>query len=117
PLVGWNLSYALTKIVNAHLVTQIRNRDAIVRAGLNEGLDFTAIDNETVAAPLFNLAQTIRGGAGKGWTTNTAVSSLAYYSFEFELWRQFKQRFTAHEFDLVHRVTPLSPTSQSILAG
>src|SRR5262249_25061697 len=40
-----------------------------------------------------------------------------YYSFEFELWRQFKPRFTAHEFDLVHRITPLSPTSQSILAG
>jgi glycosyltransferase involved in cell wall biosynthesis len=46
-----------------------------------------------------------------------AFSSLAYYSFEFELWRRFKTRFAAHEFDLVHRITPLSPTSQSIVAG
>jgi glycosyltransferase involved in cell wall biosynthesis len=117
PLVGWSLSHALTKIVDAHLVTQVRNRDAIIRAGLIEGRDFTAIDNETVAAPLFKLAQRLRGGIGKGWTTNTAFSSLSYYSFEFELWRQFKSRLTAHEFDLVHRITPLSPTSQSILAG
>jgi glycosyltransferase involved in cell wall biosynthesis len=116
PLVGWSLSRALAKVVDAHLVTHIRNRDAIIRAGLVEGRDFTAIDNERVAAPLLTLAHRLRGGVGKGWTTNTAFSSLAYYSFELELWRQFKTRFAAHEFDLVHRITPLSPTSQSILA-
>jgi glycosyltransferase involved in cell wall biosynthesis len=115
-LVGWSLSRALAKIVDAHVVTQIRNRDAIIRAGLVEGRDFTAIDNERVAAPVYKLAEKLRGGVGKGWTTSTAFSSLAYYSFELELWRQFKNRIAAHEFDLVHRVTPLSPTSASILA-
>jgi len=116
PLVGWSLSRSLAKVVDVHLVTHIRNRDAIIRAGLIEGRDFTTIDNERVAAPLHKLAQRLRGGVGKGWTTNTAFSSLAYYSFELELWRQFKTRIAAHEFDLVHRITPLSPTSQSILA-
>src|SRR5215475_342516 len=110
PLVGWSLSRALAQVVDAHLVTHIRNRDAIMRAGLIEGRDFTAIDNESVAAPLLKLAHTLRGGIGKGWTTNAAFSSLAYYSFEMELWRQFSSRFADHEFDLVHRITPLSPT-------
>jgi glycosyltransferase involved in cell wall biosynthesis len=116
PLVGWSLYRALADVVNVHLATHIRNRDAIIRAGLIEGRDFTAIDNERVAAPLFKIAQKLRGGAGKGWTTNTAFLSIAYYSFELELWRQFKRRFAAHEFNLVHRITPLSPTSQSVLA-
>lgn len=116
PLIGWNLSRALAHVADVHLVTQVRNRDAIIRAGLVEGRDFTAIDNEPVAAPISKLAGVLRGGAGKGWTTKTALSSLAYYSFELELWRQFKPRLTAHEFDLVHRITPLSPTSQSIIA-
>jgi glycosyltransferase involved in cell wall biosynthesis len=116
PLVGWSLSQALAKVVDVHIVTHIRNRDAIIRAGLIEGRDFTAINNERFAAPLHQLAQRLRGGTGKGWTTNTAFSSLAYYSFELELWRQFKTRIIAHEFDLVHRITPLSPTSQSVLA-
>jgi glycosyltransferase involved in cell wall biosynthesis len=116
PLVGWNIYRALAELVDVHLVTQVRNRGAIIRAGLIEGRDFTAIDNEHFAAPIHKLAQRLRGGDGKGWTTATAFSSLAYYSFESELWRLFKSRLSAHEFALVHRVTPLTPTSQSILA-
>jgi len=59
----------------------------------------------------------IRGGTSVGWTTGTAFSSLAYYSFEAAVWRQFGTRLAAREFDLVHRITPLSPTSQSLIAS
>ena len=116
PLIGWSLSRALAKVADCHLVTHVRNRDAIIRAGLTEGRDFTAIDNEQIASPLFKLSDMLRGGEGKGWTTITAFSSLAYYSFELAVWRQFSARIIAREFDLVHRITPLSPTSQSIIA-
>jgi glycosyltransferase involved in cell wall biosynthesis len=116
PLIGWELSRALARIVNVHLVTHIRNREAIVKHGLIEGTDFTAIDNERIASPLNRMAEKLRGGRGKGWTTSTAFSSIAYYSFEREIWRKFRDRIRAGEFDLVHRVTPLSPTSQSLIA-
>jgi hypothetical protein len=33
PLVGWSIVNALRGRVDAHLVTQVRNRDAILRAG------------------------------------------------------------------------------------
>jgi glycosyltransferase involved in cell wall biosynthesis len=117
PLVGWNLSRALAKIADTHLVTHVRNRDAIVRQRLAEGSEFTAIDNERIARPLYNFGEKLRGGAGKGWTTSMAFSSIAYYSFEAAVWKQFRDRLTSGEFDIVHRVTPLSPTSQSLMAS
>jgi glycosyltransferase involved in cell wall biosynthesis len=115
PLVGWSLSRALAKVADVHLVTHVRNRGAILRTGLIEGRDFTSIDNERVAAPLHLMSNMLKGGAGKGWTTAMAFSSLAYYSFELETWRQFSARIKAREFNIVHRITPLSPTAQSII--
>ena len=117
PLEGWSLSRALAKIVNVHVATHIRNREAFIRAGLVEGRDFTSIDNEFVARPIWKLGDMLSGGSGKGWTALTAVSSFAYYFFELEVWRQSGPRIKAHEFDLVHRITPLSPTCQSLIAS
>ena len=117
PLIGWSLSRALAKITEAHIVTHVRNREAFKRAGLIEERDFTAIDNEYLAGPVWKLANTLRGGQGVGWTTLTAFSSLSYYSFENAVWRLFSSRIKKREFDLVHRVTPLSPTHQSLIAS
>jgi glycogen synthase len=116
PLVGWSLSRAIAASTSAHLVTQIRNRDAIVRAGLVEGRDFTALDSETIAAPLYQAANRVRGGRNVGWTTLAAVTAVGYYYFEWLVWKRFGDAIKRHEFDVVHRITPLSPTIPSILA-
>jgi glycosyltransferase involved in cell wall biosynthesis len=116
PLVGWSLANALREVAEVHIVTQIRNREAILRKGLREGPDFTAIDSESVARPLYLLSRFLRGGSATGWTTGTAIQAFSYYSFEHKLWNQFRDRIKGGEFDLVHRVTPLSPTAQSLIA-
>jgi glycosyltransferase involved in cell wall biosynthesis len=116
PLIGWSLYHALAKLTDAYLVTQVRNREALIRAGIVEGRDFAAIDNEHIIRPFTKLGDLIRGNIGMGWTTAMAFSSLAYYSFELELWRKLRARIEAAEFDLVHRITPISPTCQSLIA-
>lgn len=99
-----------------HVVTQSYNREGFLRAGCIEGKDFTVIDSELVKKPIYNVSSLLRGGAGKGWTTVMALSALTYYYFEHLLWRKFGRQIASGKFDVVHRITPLSPTIPSLLA-
>ena len=116
PLVGWSLATAIARITPAHLVTHVRNRPAILKAGMREGQEFSSIDSEAVARPLWRASNFLRGKEGVGWTTSTAVAAFAYYYFEALVWKQFGGAIARGEFDVVHRITPLSPTTPSLLA-
>ena len=116
PLLGWSHTYALSRVCDVHLATQIRNKEAIERFGWEDGDQFTAINSEKLAAPFNNLALKIRGGDNLGWTIATAAGSLTYPYFEYLVWKNFKQTLKAGDFDVVHRITPVSPTAPSYLA-
>lgn len=117
PLIGWSLAEALRSTADVHLVTQIRNRDAILRKGWVEGTDFTAIDTEAIAAPAWKLSQVLRMGESRGWTIVQAVNSLTYPWFERKVWQQFGPAIQRGDYDVVHRITPLSPAATGSLAA
>lgn len=117
PLLGWSHAHALSQVCDAHLVTQVRNREAIERFGWEHGKQFSTINSEKLAAPLTRLASKLRGGQNLGWTISTAFESLAYPYFEYLCWKTFEKALRDGEFDVVHRITPVSPTAPSYLAS
>ena len=112
PLVGWSHVEALFRRedLRPHLVTQVRNREALLEAGMREGEDFTAIDTEAVTKRVYRVAGLLGGRGGKGWTTLAALKSISDAAFERAAWSRFRGGLAAGNFDVVHRITPLSPT-------
>ena len=115
PLIGWHVYRALKDVVDVHLVTHRRNEAALRRAGVPEG-QVTLIDAQPVTRRLDRLSERLRA-TGRGWTIATALSALSYYHFEHRAWRRFRSALHAGRFDVVHRVTPVSPTCQSWMAS
>ena len=115
-LVGWSCANAIAKITDAHIVTEWRNRDDFLKAGLIEGADFTAIHARRSQGLAWRMAKLLSGRKTFSWSLYAIFSNLAYPFFEKELWKQFGPRLRAGEFDVVHRILPLSPTTPSWIA-
>jgi glycosyltransferase involved in cell wall biosynthesis len=119
PLVGYSLCRALAEHPGLHVTvaTHVRNRPALEGDPLTDSARVCYVDNEWLARPLYRLSTLLRGGNGLSWTTNTAMAWPSYMIFEREVFRLFRRQFRDGAFDLIHRVTPLSPTMGSPLAS
>ncbi|WP_171475340.1 glycosyltransferase family 4 protein [Frigoriglobus tundricola] len=119
PLVGYNFARALAERsdLNVTVCTNPRNRAALDADPLSRKAEVVYIDNEWVAAPLHRLGRLLRGGKGGGWTTAMATEWPSYIAFELQLYQRFADDLRRGRFDLIHRVTPLTPTYPSPLAS
>jgi glycosyltransferase involved in cell wall biosynthesis len=116
PVVGYKACRAIAGVAQAVVATHIRNREAIERAGFGAaGVEY--IDNEYIARPVYRLGKLLRGGDKVAWTINTALDYPTAIAFEWEVWRRFREDLRAGRFDVVHRITPMSPTTPSLMAG
>ena len=115
-LVGWSCARSIAAKTSAHLVTHWRNRDAFIECGLVEGEDFTAIDTRRIQDLSWRVTKTLSRGDAFSWGLYAALSNLVYPFFERAVWHTFKSRLNSGEFDVVHRILPLSPTTPSWLA-
>jgi glycosyltransferase involved in cell wall biosynthesis len=115
PVVGFKLCRAIADHTEAVVVTHVRNRRNIVRAGLGRArVEF--VDNEYVASPMYRLSKFVRGGDKVAWTANVALAYPSALAFDYEVWKRFRDDLRGGRFDLVHRVTPMSPTIPSPMA-
>ncbi|WP_331288238.1 MULTISPECIES: glycosyltransferase family 4 protein [Methylobacteriaceae] len=116
PVVGYNYAKALSEVADVTVATQVRNRPNIERDGLGRA-QVVYLDTEWIAAPIHRLGTLIRRGGATGWTTQIAMEYPSYLAFEWAAWRHFRGRLRKGEFDVIHRITPMSPTLPSLMAS
>ncbi|GAA6209956.1 hypothetical protein NBRC116601_32490 [Cognatishimia sp. WU-CL00825] len=116
PIVGYKYARALAKVADVTVITHVRNRANIEKAG-DLGAPVEFIDTEWLAAPMDRLATWLRGGDQVAWSTNQIMSYAPYVAFEKQAWKSVKDRVNSGQFDLIHRITPMSPTMPSAMAG
>ena len=118
PLVGYNLARALSRRPDLRLTlaTHVRNRPEVEADPIAADAELVFVDNEALARPLHRLSTRLRGGKSLAWTTEMALAWPSYVYFEKLVYRLLGDRLRAGGFDLIHRVTPVSPTMPSPLA-
>jgi glycosyltransferase involved in cell wall biosynthesis len=114
PIVGYKAAKAIAEYADTTVVTQIRNKENIDAVGLGKAkVDY--VDSEYIARPVYRLLESLRGNEGS-WTTVMAFNYPNYLAFEMGVWKKYKERIRNGEFDVIHRVTPMSPTQASFIA-
>jgi glycosyltransferase involved in cell wall biosynthesis len=116
PVVGYKFACAIANYADVTVVTQIRNQPNLSQAGINKA-KIVYLNTEKIAAPIYKLAVALRGGTKTGWTIQMAMNYPSYFAFEWLAWKRFRQALQEKRFDLVHRLTPMSPTLPSLMAS
>lgn len=106
----------LTNYANVTVATQIRNKPNIDRDGFSSA-KVVFFDTEWIASPLHKFANASTAGSKIGRTLISALKYPSYLVFEWNVWKYFKSDLDQGKFDIVHRVSPLSPAIPSPLAS
>jgi glycosyltransferase involved in cell wall biosynthesis len=115
PLVGWNHAFGLRAHCEVHLATHGWNREGIGRSAWPAG-EITYIDHGWVDRfHAWALHEIFKDQFGKA--SYTLFRMPIYWNFERLVWKRLGKRIAAKEWDVVHRVTPVSPANSGPLAA
>lgn len=115
PVVAYKYALALGEDVELTVVTQILNKENI-DAGGTGNVTFDYVNIDPILIPVDRLGKWIRGGNALGWTTQIALIYPVYILFELVTWFRYRQRLKRGDFDIVHRLTPMTPALPSPMA-
>jgi glycosyltransferase involved in cell wall biosynthesis len=113
--IGWEWYSRLAPRVSTTLVSHLRNREALARAGAPlAGSEVIFIDTERYAGPLYRLATKLFPRSRQ--QAALLISSLDFFVYDRCAVTLLHRRImTGEKWDIVHAVTPASPTAATWL--
>lgn len=119
PAVAYNYAQALAQHVDELVVvTQTQNQPNIDKYGGIKNAKVVFLDVRKIVDPFEKMAFFLMGGQKKnvGWTIYRTLMYPSYLYFEWIAWKHFRSDLDNDYFDIVHRLTPMTPTLPSPLA-
>ena len=111
PSIIYNVAREVADRVDVVVATHVWNRRALSSRGVGRA-EIVYIDSEYVTAPVSRILKLVRFSPA----TATAVGIPSYITFEWEVWRHFKEDLRLGRFDIVHRLSPVTSAIPSPLA-
>lgn len=112
PIIAYKMCRSLAREANVTVVT--RKQDD--RIDVEGAIATYEVDIDSVKRPFDAVANLIRGGKTLGWTTKTAFTYPSYIAFERKVMQKFKKELQSGAFDVVARISPMSPVLPSVMS-
>jgi glycosyltransferase involved in cell wall biosynthesis len=114
--IGWEWYSRLAGQMHVTLATHVRNRQALEAHGAPlPNTDILWIDTEWLAAPLYRTAKRLFPNSEH---SVFLLSSVDFFAYDHSLYRLAQEKMRAGvTWDVVHAVTPVSPSSATRLGG
>lgn len=107
PLEGYKYFQAINKLVDATLVTHIRNKEALEK--LNQYNKVFYINESKLTKNYYPLMASMTLKGRNNWPLANTLGYPIYAEFNHKVYQQFHKQILKGDYDLVHALTPMMP--------
>ncbi len=107
PLVGYNFFQKINKLVDATLVTHIRNKTALEKHPEYEKVFY--LEESNLNKQYYKIVAKVTANGRVNWPLYNALSYPIYEEFNRQVYQKFKTQILNGDYDIVHAITPMMP--------
>ena len=107
PLEGYNYFQEINNLVDATLVTHIRNKPALEKHPKYEKVFY--IEEGKLAKEYHKIVAKITANGRVNWPLYNTLSYPIYEEFNQQVYQNFKSQILNGDYDIVHALTPMMP--------
>jgi glycosyltransferase involved in cell wall biosynthesis len=107
PLEGYNYFRGINNLVDATLVTHIRNKPALEKHPEYENILY--IEERKLSQQYYKVVENLTAKGRVNWPLYNALSYPIYEEFNQQVYQKFKGKILNGDYDIVHAITPIMP--------
>jgi len=107
PLEGYNYFRGINNLVEATLVTHIRNKSALEKHPEYENIFY--IEEGKLSQHYYKMVEKFTASGRVNWPLHNALSYPIYENFNQQVYQKFQGKILKGDYDIVHGITPMMP--------